>query len=420
MPIAFCVAWLSFEWLFTFCNLPWILLGYAWTHCEPLVQMADFTGVYGISALILLLNAAFAEFYIAIKSQNKRNSPQTFKFQVRALITIAIAIILITCSFIYGKIRIAKFSHEKPVKSLNILGIQANIVCKDMAVTYSTKVKKYTNLTIKAVNYIKTINSNKIDLIIWSETALPGICFKSRDITRKVGVLPCELKTPIMTGFLRKIIKEKQKYTTYNSAIIVFPDGKTSDIYDKQGLIPLAEKTYFKNYFIKLPFLKNLINRNITPGTNSTVFSIKNSIGKSVKIGPLICYEDTLSKIACGMAKRSTEILVNLTNDGEYPNPKGTWQHQNIAKIRSIETRLPLFRVTNTGITCLIDRCGRITSLLKNKGKSTFVDGFLKVKADIYKTKETFYVRHGNWFLNANLFVCAICVIYGIFKPQMR
>ncbi len=440
-PLAFCVAWLLFEFFCTFCCLQWLLLGYAWTHCEPLVQIADITGVYGISMLILLLNGAIANVFIAFKSPpfkgDLEGSNLSFKFQISnyKFITLALTLIIIFGTFIYGKTKITKLSKETPEKYLNILGIQANVVNKNLSVSNSMEktMEKYSDLTFEAINYFDTnknceagashnvvrTSSSAIDLIVWPEGALPGLCFFSDDIAYQAGALAYKLETPIMTGFLRKIIENKQE-KTFNSVIIAYPEVEMSKTYDKQGLIPLAENTRLKKYFKKLPFLKKLIKRNVTPGTNFINFTVKNSLGKNIKIAPLVCYEDVLSRIANGMSKKGAEIFVNLTNDGGFPNPKAAWQHQNIAKLRTIETRRPLFRATNTGVTCLINRCGRATQILKSKGKSTFVEGFLKVKAGIYKTKETFYMRHGNWLLNVNLVVGAICIIYGFIKPQMK
>jgi len=428
MPLAFCSGWLLLETFFAFCNVHWVLLGYAWTHCEPLVQIADITGVYGISVLILLLNAVIAECMLC----KPHFQVQKFKDK-RAITTLAITLILITDTFIYGKTKIVKLSREKPEKHLNILGIQANVVNKNLSVSNSMEktMKKYTDLTFEAIgikmegrcpqrpnsgkdifreNKVAEDGDPPVDLIVWPEGALPDLCFFSDDIARQAGALAYELETPIMTGFLRKVIKNKQE-KTFNSVIIAYPEVEMSKTYDKQGLIPLAENTRFKKYFKKIPFLKKLIKRNVTPGTNFMNFTVKIYDGKNVKIAPLVCYEDALSRIAVGMAKKGAEIFVNLTNDGNFPNPKAAWQHQNIAKLRTIETRRPLFRATNTGVTCLIDRCGRKTKILKNKGKATFVEGFLKVKAGIYKTKQTFYMQHGNWLLKANLLVGAICII---------
>ncbi len=412
MPLAFCTGWLLLETFFMFCNVHWVLLGYAWTHCEPLIQIADITGVYGISALILLLNASIANLIIA----SKLLSHQTFRFQMQAIVTFAITLILITCTFIYGKTRIAKLSHEKPEKLLNILGIQVNVANKDLSVSnHVVKTMKKISDLINHAEAVNFYNSNKIDLIVLPERALPGVCFTSDDLACQVGVLAYELEIPVMTGVLRKIIR-KDKEIAFNSAIIAYPDVEMSEVYNKQGLIPLAENTRFKKHFKKLPFLKKMIKRNVTPGRHFSVFSVKNSLEKTIKIGPLICYEDTLSRIACGMAKRGAEIFINLTNDGGFPNPKAAWQHQNISRLRTIESRLPLFRVTNTGVTCFINRCGEVKKIMSTKGKSTFVEGFLKVKADIFKPKQTFYLRYGNLFLYSNLFVSIGCVIFGVFK----
>jgi apolipoprotein N-acyltransferase len=112
-----------------------------------------------------------------------------------------------------------------------------------------------------------------------------------------------------------------------------------------------------------------------------------------IRIGSLICYEDLMPDLSRNFVKATgANLLVNITNDAWYGKSVGPWQHARLAQSRAIETRRSLLRVTNTGVTSLVNAKGELVESLP-----MFVPEVLKADVDILEG-ETYYVRYGDWF----------------------
>ncbi|HLN84338.1 MAG TPA: apolipoprotein N-acyltransferase, partial [Candidatus Binatia bacterium] len=108
---------------------------------------------------------------------------------------------------------------------------------------------------------------------------------------------------------------------------------------------------------------------------------------------PLICYEDLMPDLARKfVSETNANLLVNLTNDAWYGRSVGPWQHLALARSRAIETRRTLLRVTNTGVTSLVNAKGEVVKTLP-----MFTTAAMPAEVDILNG-ETYYVRFGDWF----------------------
>jgi hypothetical protein len=113
-----------------------------------------------------------------------------------------------------------------------------------------------------------------------------------------------------------------------------------------------------------------------------------------VKAAPLICFEDTLGDLTRRTVLSGAQILVNLTNDGWFQKTAGAEQHLSNAIFRAVETRRPLVRSTNTGLTGAVDTMGRWKSWIE-----PFTENVAIGKIDVPTSGAlTFYTRHGDWF----------------------
>ena len=118
-----------------------------------------------------------------------------------------------------------------------------------------------------------------------------------------------------------------------------------------------------------------------------------------VKVAPLICFEDTLGELTRQFVLRGANLLANVTNDGWFLRSAGAQQHVANAIFRCVETRRPMARAANTGVTCFVNRFGRVTQVLLDAKGSHFTEGVLTGTIDIPISGElTFYVRHGELF----------------------
>ncbi len=120
------------------------------------------------------------------------------------------------------------------------------------------------------------------------------------------------------------------------------------------------------------------------------------------KTSPLICFEDTFPGIARDAAQDDVDFLVNLTNDGWFKESAEQRQHLANAVFRAVENGIPLLRCANNGVTCLIDRHGRIEKIFRDAHGSEYGPGAFTVEIPVLSSAEksapTFYNRHGDWF----------------------
>jgi len=128
----------------------------------------------------------------------------------------------------------------------------------------------------------------------------------------------------------------------------------------------------------------------------------------AVKLGPLLCFEDTLGNQTRCAAAMGAQLLVTLTNDGWFEHSVATRQHLANSQLRSVENGIPLLRVADTGITCLVDRLGRVTEILRSPKGNTFIQGILQSEVAVPSHPvPTFYARHGDLFAHGCLALTA-------------
>ncbi len=402
--LAFVSVWMVFEATLThfFTGFPWLLLGYSWRPFIQIIQVADVAGVYAVSFLILLINFGVTIFLVGIIHQH------TFLKRVKLLIFSAIIFVAI---FSYGFFKINKLENEAPNSSVKVACIQANI---------PTQIKHDRSKNSEFLNKYKVLSyeaaKQKPDVIIWPETAIPGYFFEYGLSYKTVTSIVNKIKIPLLTGLSRYELNQNQKYDFYNSAALISPKSYVVPLYDKMHLVIFGEYVPLEKY---LPFLKLVtpIDGSYSSGKRSQLLTVSVS-NQTVNFGPLICFEDVFGYLSRKMASRGADILLNLTNDGWFKSSPEPFQHAALASFRAIETRRPLIRATNSGITTIIDRLGKIQEILHKKEKFTELNGILYGKINIYKSGQTIYTRFGDWFL---IFWTAVVVILigGISMPRI-
>jgi apolipoprotein N-acyltransferase len=173
----------------------------------------------------------------------------------------------------------------------------------------------------------------------------------------------------------------------FNTAFFTDATGRILGRYHKQVLLAFGEYLPFAKILALLPAMP--VADGFTPGGGPVAFQLS----RGVRAGPLICYEDLMPDLARKMVSEAhANFLVNMTNDAWYGKSVGPWQHLWLAQSRAIETRRSLLRVTNTGVTSLVNAKGELVQTLP-----MFSAGAMQTDVDIL-TGETYYVRFGDWF----------------------
>ena len=136
-----------------------------------------------------------------------------------------------------------------------------------------------------------------------------------------------------------------------------------------------------------------------------------------VQIIPLICFEDTVGRLARRFVRPEPQMIVNITNDGWFLQSEQTEVHAVNAKFRAIELRRPMVRATNTGVTCFIDTLGTVTQTLADPATgSTFIEGCLPGEVKVPRVGVmTLYARYGDWFAMSCLLICLVCLVFRRF-----
>jgi apolipoprotein N-acyltransferase len=184
---------------------------------------------------------------------------------------------------------------------------------------------------------------------------------------------------------------------TFNSAVLFTgEEGRPPQVYDKSHLVIMGEYVPLAGIF---PWLRKLVppGGDLTAGKTPGVLELAE---RGVRVAPLICFEDSLARLVRGAAIQLPHLLVNVTNDAWFGSSAGARQHLENARFRAIETRLPLLRATNDGVTALIHPRGTILAEVWDAERKSYQSpGFISGELELSEPKITFYTRWGDWMV---------------------
>lgn len=194
-----------------------------------------------------------------------------------------------------------------------------------------------------------------LDLVIWSETAVPFWLGDQPDALRVISAAAGS-ETRVILGAVRG-----DGPKAYNSMALLGSDGSVEQVYDKSRLVPFGEYIPFGDFLAG--FGIHGIAASEGQGFSSGPGSRLLDLGKAGKVLPLICYEAIFPQLVNSWTERPDWIL-QITNDAWFGHVAGPQQHLVQARMRAIEQGLPLVRVANTGISAVINAKGAIVSKL--------------------------------------------------------
>jgi len=378
--------WVLLEYIRShlFTGFPWALLGYSQYLNLPIIQIADITGVWGVSFLVMMVNVMIWRLIKGLR------------------IWIFLPIICILFTLAYGYYRLSPLpSTPHPSPLLKISVIQGNIA-QELKWDLEAKVyilDKYAGLTEEAATL-------RPDLIIWPEAASPGILSEDTLVFQEISALSKKIKTPLLIG---TVARDNEKY--FNSALLIKPSGEIAGRYDKLHLVPFGEYIPLKRI---LPFLETVVPiGDITPGKIYTVFSEVTTSPRHhvTSFSVLICFEDLFPELSREFVKSGANFLVNITNDAWYKRTSAAHQHLQASVFRAVENRVFLVRSANTGVSGFISPDGKIISKVCDKfGRNIFIDGYDTQELAISNKSFSIYTQYGDFFPA----VCLLFVLYGI------
>jgi apolipoprotein N-acyltransferase len=378
--------WVTLEYLRSvfLTGFPWDLLGYSQAGFLTLIQIADITGVFGISFVIVLVNSILTHMVDAV-----------FLGERFSLRLCAFALFCVSLVVIYGHLKVQEWSRVSESASHYAIGtLQGNI---PQEIKWDEKSRAATFSIYEALGSKATREGAK--LLIWPETSVP-VLFGSSDPDWKIpGEISERLGAPMLIGApVGENIDGAYHY--FNSALLINGQSIVAR-YDKIHLVPFGE--YMPLSWL-LPLGPGIAARDMdySEGREMTVMSASGSPRFSV----LICYEAIFPEPASRAVRAGAQFLVNITNDGWFGNSGAPYQHLAMAGLRSVENRVWLLRSANTGISGAFDPAGRLTNSVDLSETGQFT-----TKVSVANHPNTFYNRWGNIFALSCALFCVIPII---------
>ncbi|MHB9073628.1 MAG: apolipoprotein N-acyltransferase [Desulfobaccales bacterium] len=331
------VLWVTLEMGQTYIisGFPWELLGNGLFLHPVLLQLTDITGVYGLSFLIVLVNACL---YLLLFPPRDKTAP----------VKQAVVVALILVAWVgYGYYRLAQVDALAAASpKIKVAVCQGNLKQgekwkKEMVLA---TLDRYAELT-------RQVKGAK--LIIWPETAAPFLFMRTPDLDARVLEIAKESGAYLLFGSPAfELTTEGERY--FNRAFLLNPEGQTIGSYDKAHLVPYGEYVPLRRFF---PFIGKMVPMvgDFAEGPVGATVSLPEGA-----IGPLVCYESIFPYLSRAQVKNGARLLVNITNDAWFGKTAAAYQHLSMAVIRAAENHVCLARAANTGISAFIDGAGRL------------------------------------------------------------
>ena len=399
-------------------GFPWLLAGYTQTRFLTVIQIADITGIYGVSFLLVCVNTAAAWFLhkkfskeapvkrrfgsgrkARAARQGDSDAPAfTGRFQgSEAFIPLLAAGVLTAGVLIYGQIAVNRW--EKSEAPFRAAMLQGNLSVDD---PYGELNEKFEQ---GYVHMADSLAPGSADILILPESPSPKLFQSDESYRRTMENL--SRRYPLGMIFCNINFGEPRDGTAayFNSAFFLAGDGTLSGVYDKIHLVPFGEYIPYK----KLLFFAETVSKEMGGFSEGRELRILPLGGRPANA--VICFEAVFPDLVRRFVAGGSQVIVNLTNDGWYGVSAAPYHHLEIARVRAVENRRYFLRAANTGFSAVIEPTGRIAASTGLAEKSICLGRFGFIE------ETTFYSRHGNVFL----WLCVIIsLVAGILAMRRR
>jgi apolipoprotein N-acyltransferase len=373
------VLWVTAEWMRgrLLGGFPWGLVGYSQYAVLPLIQVAELTGVYGVSFVVVAVNAAVAGTLVLSWR--------------RAVVGLLAATGLLGATLAFGWHRLSEAAPAAPV-SITLMQPAIEQPLKWDPSHQARTLTIYLELTRRAAG-------TRPDLIVWPETAAPTPLRTDPELQGELEELSARAGAPILVGSID--VAEDSPPRIFNTAFLVTAKG-IAGRYDKIKLVPFGE-------YVPLSSLIGFVRgwaefiADLEAGQRPLVFA-----GPPAPFGVVICYEGIFPELVREFVRGGARFMVNMTNDGWFGRTSGPWQHLSMYSFRAVEHRIAFARAANTGVSAFIAPTGRVVRQL-----GLFDRGVLRDVVPL-STGPTLYTRLGDWFVALCAGASVACVGWAL------
>jgi apolipoprotein N-acyltransferase len=341
--------WVAFElsrnYLFT--GFPWGNLGYTQARTPPVAQLASLAGVYGIAALVVLVNCVLLEAWEALRA--RRPVPWRLLGASAAALAATVAFGLVHLARVRARMEAA------PRVRVGVVQPNINQSVKNQAASRAGYVlSRLVPPTVEA-------DREGADVVVWPEAAYPG--YVPPDVRTFAGQLPPLSHAHLLLGTATvewiRGPDGRRVPRVANSHLLLAPDLTVLGKYTKNHLVPFGE-------YVPVPRLLGAIGLSqvvptlapIDPGRELTVLETRSE--PRLRLAPMICFDAIFPEIAAAFARKDPDVLVNPTNDAWYGYSSGPYQFLAMVRMRAIEAGRAVIRPAYAGVSALILPTGEL------------------------------------------------------------
>ncbi|TVP80155.1 MAG: apolipoprotein N-acyltransferase [Puniceicoccaceae bacterium] len=380
--------WVVLEWSRT-----WVLWGFPWAPLSlsqwerPVVlQIAAWSGAYGVSFLLVLFNLCVAQTFWQRFLVKERKMWMGWFSPDLYLGMAGIGL----CIYVF----FSSLPSPNATQSLFTAAVVQPYIPPTLK--WDTE-RELENLEILE-NQTRFVANLESDLILWPEAATPWPIVGTPQMQRRVERLVDELGKPILMG---NLAEDPETGAWANGTFLVEPEsGLVAQFYAKRELVPFGE-------FVPAPF--GFIDKvvpvggSFEPGKSTALIDLRlNNQGKTYRVGSLVCYEDVFPHLARESARDGADFFFVATNNAWYGEGGGAEQHAAHSVLRAVENRRPVVRAGNGGWSGWIDSYGSVREVLRDAEGSIFFRGggtLSLFQFNDWFGRQSFYTRHGDWFV---------------------
>jgi len=406
-PVAIPFLWVALELarahLFT--GYPWLLLGYALTDYPGIARVASWTGVYGLSFLLISLNLAWA--WLFLERPTEHPATRTLP---KASVSYA-AVLLAATLLLHFTARDETYAEDQTA-----FLVQTNIPQEVAFTPWTPEAQRplFDRLELLTLDAVR--RQDPPALVVWPEMPA-SFYFYDDGFTRPfMEGIARQTNSFFLTGVVA-FVPGSNRTQPLNSNVLLAPSGEVLAQYDKIHLVPFGEYIPWSQW---LGFAESLTaeSGDFVSGSRYVVTEIlggpppagappaaaANAVsgpqallsqgvgGQGGRMSSIICYEAIFPELSRRFVQEGAEVLVNISNDGWFGNSAARFQHLLMARMRAIENARYLLRTTNTGITVVVRPDGQIASEIPPDRP-----GVLEGRWS-FQNRRTVYTRYGDWF----------------------
>jgi apolipoprotein N-acyltransferase len=379
--------WVALEMVIArlFTGFPWNLLGASQYQITPIIQISEYTGIYGVSFLVIWVSLSFACALARLLHHPARRSAW--------IAEMVIPILAVAVLFNHG-FRLLRQPADPTRGSISVTLVQPSIP-QTLIWDSSRDDERFAEL----LDLSRHALTNRTDLLIWPEASVPRLLRYHQETHDAVTGLARSNKVWMIIGAddaaPRLDTPDPDDADYYNSSFLISPNGEIVSHYQKRRLVIFGEYIPLIRW---LPFLQFFtpIQGGFASGDKAIPFELAD-LGVTTSV--LICFEDIFPALGREASGEGEDFLVNITNNGWFGESAAQWQHAASAVFRAVENRIGLVRCSNNGLTCRVDERGVVREQFRDAQGTVYGAGFLRLDVPLPQhSHKTFYRQHGDLF----------------------